>query len=179
MEFIDVLEKRRSIRKYNTKEILKEDIDKIIHAGTLAPSAHFREPWEVIVLKDKKNYIVEKLREYGSLHLEDQSILRTADIILECDTLLLVYCNNFEQEEYNILSIGAMIENMLLEATNLRISSLWIGNICPIGNVVNEYLQIDSNKKRLVSAVALGYSSYIPKNLKRKTVSEITTYIDC
>lgn len=179
MEFIDVLKKRRSIRKFDTKEVLKEDIEKIIHAGTLAPSAHFREPWEVVVLKNKKNYIVEKLCEYGNLHLEDQSILKTADIILGCDTLLLVYCNNFEQEEYNILSIGAMIENMLLEATSLRISSLWIGNICPIGNIVNEYLQVDSNKKRLVSAVALGYSSSIPKNLRRKTVSEITTYIDC
>lgn len=179
MEFIDVLENRRSIRRFDKREVLKEDIEKIIHAGTLAPSAHFREPWEVVALKNKKNYIVEKLREYGNLHLEEKSVLRTADIILECDTLLLVYCNNFEQEKYNILSIGAMIENMLLEATNLGISSLWIADICPIGDDVSEYLQIDSNRKKLVSAVALGYSSSVPKNLRRKTVSEITTYVDC
>ena len=59
MNFEDVLIKRRSIRKYNDIDISREDINKIIWAGTLAPSAHNRQPWEVIVLKDKKSKITE------------------------------------------------------------------------------------------------------------------------
>ena len=64
MNFDDVLIKRRSIRKYNDKDISKEIIDKIIWAGSLAPSAHNRQPWQVIVLKDKKNKVTEIMKHY-------------------------------------------------------------------------------------------------------------------
>lgn len=178
MEFLEVLKKRRSIRKYINQEISKENIEKIIYAGTLSPSAHFREPWEVIVLKEKKKEIVHLIEKYADKLPNDQSILKTFYSIDNCDTLLLIYCNNFEQFQYNLLSIGAMIENMLLQATELGIGSLWIGNVCPVELQINSYLGIDSNTKKLVSAVALGYSNQEVKNLTRKGVSEIIEYID-
>lgn len=40
---------RRSIRKYNADEVRKEDIEAIILAGTKAPSAKNRQPWQYIV----------------------------------------------------------------------------------------------------------------------------------
>ncbi|MDE5587507.1 MAG: nitroreductase family protein, partial [Bacilli bacterium] len=128
MELSEVLKKRRSIRHYISKEVSTKDIEKIIEAGILAPSAHHREPWEVIVLKKRKQEISHLMRKYPKK--EDISIIKTADTIDRADTLLLIYCNNFEQFEYNLLSIGAMIENMLLQATSLGIGSLWIGNVC-------------------------------------------------
>ncbi len=179
MDFIDIVKRRRSIRKYLPIEVRKEDIEKIIDAGTLAPSAHFKEPWEVLVVKKAKQEIARFMKEYSEQKSEDISILKTASTIETCDTLLLIYCNNFEQEKYNLLSIGAMIENMLLEATNLGIGSLWIGNILHVEEQVNAYFQINSKEKKLISAVALGYSGKEPKELVRKKGSEITKYIDC
>lgn len=178
MNFEDVLIKRRSIRKYNDIDISREDINKIIWAGTLAPSAHNRQPWEVIVLKDKKSKITEIMKNYYSANPNDESINKTADTIIRCNTLLLIYCNNFEQYEYNLLSLGAMIENMILEATSLNISSVWIANVCPMEKEINQYLKIDTSRKKLVSAVALGYSDYQPKYLNRKSISEIAKYED-
>ena len=171
MDFIDIVKRRRSIRKYLPIEVRKEDIEKIIDAGTLAPSAHFKEPWEVLVVKKAKQEIARFMKEYSEQKSEDT--------IETCDTILLIYCNNFEQEKYNLLSIGAMIENMLLEATNLGIGSLWIGNILHVEEQVNAYFQINSKEKKLISAVALGYSGKEPKELVRKKGSEITKYIDC
>ena len=118
------------------------------------------------------------MEKYADKLPNDQSILKTSYSIDNCDTLLLIYCNNFEQFQYNLLSIGAMIENMLLQATELGIGSLWIGNVCPVELQINSYLGIDSNTKKLVSAVALGYSNQEVKNLTRKGVSEIIEYID-
>jgi len=178
MELDTVVKTRRSIRKYTQQNISKIDINKIIEAGLLAPSAHNRQPWEIVILKENKKHIVSIMREYGNQHLEDESILKTADTIERCNTLLLVYCNNFEQYDYNLLSMGAMIENMLLKATDLNIGSLWIGNVVPINGEINKYLKIDSNKKKLVSAVALGYRELTPKPLIRKTLSETIIYKD-
>ena len=176
MNFDEVLIKRRSIRKYNDRDISKESIDKIIWAGSLAPSAHNRQPWQVIVLKDKKNKVTEIMKHYYQQDKKDESIDKSADTIARCNTLLLIYCDNFEQYEYNLLSLGAMIENMILEATNLHISSVWIANVCPVENEINQYLHVDTNKQRLVSAVALGYSDYQPQSLNRKKVEEIAKY---
>lgn len=175
MELSEVLKNRRSIRHYIPKEVSNEDIEKIIEAGTLAPSAHYREPWEIFVLQKKKQEVSNFMRGYQNK--KDISIVKTADTIDRANTLLLVYCNNFEQYDYNLLSMGAMIENMLLQATELGIGSLWIGNVCVVQEEINHLLKIDSKEKRLVSAVALGYFEEFPRDLKRKTVSEITKYI--
>lgn len=177
MLFEEVIKKRRSIRKYIDKDISIDIINKIIWAGTLAPSAHNRQPWEVIILKENKNKVSELMRDYYLKYSPDVSINKTADTIDRCNTLLLVYCNNFEQYDYNLLSMGAMIENMILEATSLGISSVWIANVCPVSSEINKNLDIDSTNKRLVSAVALGYSEYETKEIKRKKVEEISRCI--
>ena len=173
MELKDVLKQRRSIRKFTEQDIEKDKIETIIEAGLIAPSAHNRQPWRVKVLKEEKNKIVNIMREYGLSQTEDISILKTADTIERCNTLLLVYCDNFVQYEYNLLSIGAMIENMLLMATDMKIASVWIANVCPVEESINEVFEIDSKKHKLVSAVALGYSNIIPKELTRKTLEEV------
>lgn len=177
MELDKVINTRRSIRKYQKKEISLDLINQIIYAGSLAPSAHNRQPWEVIVLKKDKSQIVEIMKQYSITHNEDESIIRTSHTIDNCNTLLLIYCNNFNQLEYNLLSVGAMIENMLLKATDLNIGSVWIANVCPMKEEINNLLKIDSTKKLLVSAVALGYPNQELKPLERKQLDEFVSYL--
>lgn len=50
----DLLLTRRSIRKYQDKEIEKEKIDKILNGALLSPSSKSRRPWEFVVVTDKK-----------------------------------------------------------------------------------------------------------------------------
>lgn len=175
MELDEVIRKRRSIRSFQSKEIPKEMVEKIIEAGTYAPSAHFREPWEVIVLRRDKDKVVEEMRKYTTLHKEDKSIPKTIEVIERANLLFLIYCTSTEQFEYNLLSIGGFIENMLLKATDLGIGSVWIGNVCPMATEISSCFSIDPSKK-LVSAIAFGYKEKEPKDLKRKTGKEITTY---
>ena len=51
--------KRRSIRKYQDKQVEKELIKEIIDAGRMAPSAKNRQPWRYIILggKSKMDFI--------------------------------------------------------------------------------------------------------------------------
>ena len=52
MELYDAIEKRRSIRVYKEKAT-EEKLRKIILAGTRAPSATNRQPWEFIIVDDQ------------------------------------------------------------------------------------------------------------------------------
>ncbi|MFX0097496.1 MAG: nitroreductase family protein, partial [Candidatus Hodarchaeota archaeon] len=53
-DFFQVVEKRRSIRKYKEYDIPNNDLKRILEAAQLAPSANNSQPWRFIVVKDKK-----------------------------------------------------------------------------------------------------------------------------
>ena len=53
MELYEGLLTRRSIRKYNPeKKLSDEQIIELLRAASYAPSAHNKQPWHFLVLKD-------------------------------------------------------------------------------------------------------------------------------
>jgi nitroreductase len=56
---LELLRKRRSIRKYKDKPIEKEKIAQLVQAALLSPSSRNLRPWEFIVVTDKD--VLEKL----------------------------------------------------------------------------------------------------------------------
>ncbi len=60
MELYEAFEKRRSIRIFK-EGVSEEQLRKIILAGTKAPSAANRQPWEFIIVDDQK--IIDQLAE--------------------------------------------------------------------------------------------------------------------
>jgi nitroreductase len=63
--FLELVKKRRSIRRFKPDPIPDEYVDKIIEAGRWAPSGFNLQPWEFVVVKDKelKDKIVEFSRQ--------------------------------------------------------------------------------------------------------------------
>lgn len=56
---LDLLKTRRSIRKYQDRQIEQEKLDAILKGGLMAPSSRGRKPWEFIVVNDKEK--IQKL----------------------------------------------------------------------------------------------------------------------
>ena len=52
--FLELVEKRRSIRRFKPDPIPDEFIDKIIEAARWAPSGFNLQPWEFVVVRDQK-----------------------------------------------------------------------------------------------------------------------------
>lgn len=53
-DIFSVFAKRRSIRRYKPFDIPDEDLEKILDAARLAPSANNTQPWRFILVKDEK-----------------------------------------------------------------------------------------------------------------------------
>ena len=73
--FIQLLEKRRSIRKYQKKRIETEKIDVLVEAALRPPSSRGLQPWEFVLVS--KRDLLEKLskaREHGSFFLKDAQL---------------------------------------------------------------------------------------------------------
>ncbi len=111
---IDLLKSRRSIRMYDKREVEQDKIDSILKSGMLAPSSRGLNPWEFIVVKDKK--MLSKLsisKQSGSAFLEDAPIA----IVVIADTQL----SDVWIED---CSISAIL--MQLQAQKLGLGSCWV-----------------------------------------------------
>lgn len=65
--FYELLKSRRSIRKFENREVERAKIDVILKSALLAPSSRARRPWEFIAVTDRE--VLKKLsesREHGS-----------------------------------------------------------------------------------------------------------------
>lgn len=174
MEVNEAIAKRRSIRKYKDKEVDEILIRKIIDAARLAPSAKNRQPWLFkITTKEEKNKIADIMIKYDQANVSiSSSISFTANVIKEAKELIIVlYKMDKNWKDYDLLSIGAAIENMILEAENIGLSTLWIGDTIFVNKEICK--ELDINKYDIVSAVAVGYKNQDPKPRPRKTIDEI------
>jgi len=51
---LEIIKKRRSVRKFKKKDVEKEKLNEILKAAMYSPSAMHRRPWEFIVVKDQE-----------------------------------------------------------------------------------------------------------------------------
>ena len=188
---------RRSIRKYKTDEVRKEDIEAIILAGTKAPSAKNRQPWKYIVYTaDAKNQLLDEM-EKGLIRERDGNKLLpksqkgladafyTLNVMREAPVLIMIVNTNgqspFEEidvddrvtEICDTLSIGASVQNMLLTATELGYGTLWIANTCFAYEELVDYMKITG---QLIGAVSLGLPAETPNSRPRKSLEEVLEY---
>jgi len=123
MDVYETIEKRRTIRGF-TKGVSEEMLRKLILAGTKAPSAGNRQPWEFIFIDDPKiiNQIAEQKYQQnrtiaprpGATQADvDEAATRQKRIYQNCSVVAICHKEGFEQAA----STWMCIENIALAAT--------------------------------------------------------------
>ncbi|MPM71545.1 putative NAD(P)H nitroreductase YodC [bioreactor metagenome] len=163
---LDVIKKRRSVRHYLAKPIAEEQINEILEAAMLAPTARNLQEWRFIAVTDKT-----KLQAIAKLNSHAQMTAEAALSIIICgDT-------NINKPEYIYADCGAAIENMLLQALSMDIGSCW----CAIGpdevrlKTYREFYQIPDHLIP-VAAVQFGYLIEPTTEVKRFDGQKVIYY---
>ena len=114
MEFIDLLLKRRSVRKFSGENIPKKDLDKILQAGLLSPTSRNRKPCNFLIVENK-----DTLKELSESKSEGAAMLAQADkaIVVVANTLI-----SDTWIEDSSIALGYMH----LMASSLNIGSCWV-----------------------------------------------------
>lgn len=107
---------RRSIRKFEDKEIEQEKIEKLLRAAMQAPSAANQQPWEFIVVTGKEELKVLSEASMYSKPTEGSG----AAIVLLGDS------RNFRVPDCWQQDMGAVAQNILLEAVHLGLGGVWM-----------------------------------------------------
>lgn len=188
---------RRSIRKYKEDAVNKADIEIILKAGILAPSAKNRQPWKYYVYAgSEKNKLLECMesglvreRDGNKLLPNSQNglpdafnslrIMKEAPILIIIENTNGLYpyseidADNRVTEICDTLSIGASVQNILLTATELGYGTLWIANTCFAYDELVNFIDI---KGQLVGAISLGVPNEVPNQRPRKEFDEVVEF---
>jgi Nitroreductase len=171
MELKEVIEKRRSIRKFTDEDIKEEVLIELIKSAILAPSGHNRQPWQFQIVKGKpKNELAEMLIN-KTKDVEGSTAPNTANIMKEANALIMIYLSEDSSVDnvMDILSIGGAIENILLSITDIDLGGVWIGNIMHIKDEIKDIV----GDREIISCIAIGHKDQDPNPRPRKGQNEV------
>jgi nitroreductase len=163
MDVFKAIETRRSIRKYQTRDVEDDKIDKIIESARIAPSAANRQEWKFLVVKDQKTR--DKLVEACN----GQNFVAQAPVsIVACSTESerKMPCGQYA---YTV-DLSIALSFMILEATELGLGTCWLGAFNE--EMVKSVLDIP-DEIRVVGITPVGYPDENPDPRPRKTTDEI------
>lgn len=167
-DFMELAAGRYSVRHFSDKPVEQEVIDKIIEAGSLAPTAINSQPQKIYVLKSAESMeIANKLSPcmYGA----PQTFL----ICYDDDRV----CPRGENDNYGNIDCSIVLTHMMLEAWNLGIGTCMVGMFNPEETV--RALDLPSNIHPVLM-MPFGYptddSTPSPRHSEFRPVEEIVEY---
>lgn len=155
MDALEAIRKRRSVRRYTGDPIPREDLEKIVDAARLAASGYNAQPWDFVVVTDRK--VIDKLKVAAEWMDQAGAVI----------AVVLDRSSRFWLEDGS-----AAVQNMLIASTALGYGSCWLeGNIQPLEEGFKEILGIPE-EKRLLTLVPIGVPVEWPTK-EKKSLEEV------
>ena len=162
MSLLDLILSRRSIRRYENKDISEEVLQQILETGRQAPSAANRQPIRFVIVKDHdilKNLcdnLINRFVKYAPV-----AIVGCADI------------KSLLTGKWAVVDATIAMQNMVIAAWTLGIGSCWIG-ACD-EEKVKELLKIP-DKWKIVALLTFGYPAEKPEQRKKKPFEKMFSF---
>ncbi|MBI4847918.1 MAG: nitroreductase family protein [Nitrospirae bacterium] len=161
MDIFESITTRRSIRKFTEAPVADEVIDRIIEAGTWAPSGMNNQPWKFGVIKD--NEIKTKI----------STLTHYSKIVLSSNALIAVFLDNslsYDRTK-DCQAIGACIQNMLLTIHSMGLGAVWLGEILKSKDSILKLIGGPQDLE-LMAVIALGYPAQKGGKGSRKSLEQ-------
>jgi len=166
MEFLELVKKRYSCRKFLNKEVEKEKIEKVLEAGRLAPTACNFQPQRILVVTDREK--INSLKECTRFTFDAPVIL------VVCYDKTESWKRKYDGKDEGIVDSSIVSTHMMLEITELGLGSTWVASFEP--NKAREILNIPENLE-IVNLLPFGYPAEdgVPSAMheERKSLDEL------
>jgi nitroreductase len=186
-KFYQLIESRKSIRKYKSEPVPREMLERILRAAVHAPSGKNRQNWHFYVLEGQKRNEYLKLSQKSWLGLKDilqkklkaslyQFTERFFYTLGEAPVVILCYAFNDSDERY-LTSIGSVymaVENINLACAAEGLGCCTMGAPLEIKEEVDAFLKIDPNQNlELLCGITIGFPDHEPPKAPRQLLDRI------
>jgi nitroreductase len=110
---LELIKKRRSIRKYTDESVSDGDVRALLEAAMAAPSADNLQPWEFVVVRDEG-----LRRRLAETHPWSRMCAGAPVVFVVC---------GHERSSHWVEDTSAATENLLLAAAGLDLGAVWVG----------------------------------------------------
>ena len=196
-ETLQTIKSRRSIRLFTKQEVSDDYINLLLQAANEAPSAHNQQSWRFIAMRDQKRQELARLvtSRSGNLPRPASTLLRMAARSIAGAPTVIAIANTgdlirhgtqlFKVEKemaydffrtMEIQSSAAAVQNLLLAATSLGLSTVWLGILYLIKDDVLEFL--GEPKGEFMAVVPVGYAATSSHGPQKQPLGMKVRYID-
>lgn len=163
MDFLDVIFTRRSVRKFNSKQVSAENIETLLRAAMSAPSAHDERPWQFLVITER-----EILDQIAKGHPYATMCLQAPLAIIPCVDL------SAKNDIFWVQDMAAAVQNILLTARALNLGAVWLG-VYPKEQIVTKVQKILQLPEGIIpfNIIPIGYSDVTQSKVDRYSVDKI------
>jgi nitroreductase len=169
MDLLTLAKQRCTTRGFTDKKIEKEDLDKILEAARVAPSACNRQPQRIIVVEKHENIkkVEKAYKTFGSTCV----LIVSQD---KSDPLI----RPFDGKCSGDLDIGIICDHIMLAARELNIGSVMVGLFDPaiIRNEFGIPEQIEPTALLLLGYPSDGFLSPDRHNTERKPLDKTVMF---
>jgi len=175
-ELIEIIKGRRSIRRYQEREIPEGDLQKILESIQWSPSWANSQCWEVVVVKDKE--MKQKLSEtLSSTNPAKKGLPDAAVVLALCGK---VQSSGFYKGQAStkfgdwlMFDLGLATQSLCLTAHSLGLGTVIVGSLDH--DKAKEVLGVEDGYE-LVALIPAGYPAKDSSAPKRREISEFTHY---
>ena len=155
MDFMELAEKRYSVRKYESRPVEQGKIDLILEAGRIAPTAANLQPQRILAVISEDGLM--KLRKAANVFGAPLAFIVCADHSLS-------WKRNYDGMDAAVIDATIVTTHMLLEAADLGLGSLWVCHFKP--GVVKAEFNIPDGVEP-VNILGIGYAAGVAKSPDR------------
>ena len=170
MEFTEVIRDRYSCKKYDGRQITKEQIEAILEAGRVAPTAKNLQAQHIYVVQSEEN--MAKIDKVTPCRYGAKTVLVVA---FDRENVFTYPGGN---RDSGIEDAAIVATHLMLGAKNVGVDSCWLNNFNP--DILKADLGLPENEEILM-LLDLGYaaegSGPLPNHGKRKELAETVSYI--
>jgi len=168
MGVLDVIQARRSIRKYKEDPIPEEVLRRVLEAARLAPSGKNLQPWKFIIVRD-----IELKEQLARASFGQYFMVKAPVIIVACGFPDNCYARMGRYMKSWAVDVSIALEHLILQAQEENLGTCWIGAFEE--KEVKLILKVPENV-RVLAMTPLGYPDEQPRSRGRKSLEEIISF---
>lgn len=170
MNFLEVVQTRRSLRSYLDKPVEREKLEYVLESARLAPSWKNLQCWRFIVVED-----VEQRKALAETQQESnpgrKALIEAPVVIVLC--AVPSESEVWEGKDFMMLDAGVAMEHLVLAATEQGLGTCWQGWYRE--KKAREVLHVPDDV-RVVAMTPLGYAAEERRPRPRKAMADIVFY---
>ena len=170
MKFLELAKNRYSCKKYDGRQIEKEQLDAILEAGRLAPTAKN--------LQEQRIYVVQTEEALAKLDGETPCRYNAPTVLVVAFDRNNVFTYPGDSKNSGAEDASIVATHMMLAAADIGVDSCWVNFFDP--DKMARALGLPENEE-VVMALDLGYGAEgaepLPTHEASKTIDDIVKYI--